>query len=215
MSQRQRKDMPAHEQNDKLHLHMTLDTVSIMQDRVSRLQDTVSTLQEAVCVYTLQDQCLTLKNDNSESMTFAVSGYQKMKEAGDTFISPSFYTHPNGYLMVMEVVVENVTGAGGLFSSKVNKVNVGEVSIRVQKASHNAELKWPFRGKVKTELLNQLADRNHRAQTEEVVLHDGEKTRCLSITSTPANQYLIDDTLYFRVSVEVDGQKPWLKCSVK
>jgi hypothetical protein len=25
-------------------------------------------------------------------------------------------------------------------------------------------------------------------------------------------KYLKDDTLYFRVSVEVDGLKPWLKC---
>jgi hypothetical protein len=92
-------------------------------------------------------------------------------------------------------------------------------SIRVLKGRHDATLKWPFRGK---ELLNQLTDRNHFTQAEEVMLREGEQTQCLSIDHPKLahnremnTQYLMDDTLYFRVSVKVesDGPKPWLKCT--
>jgi hypothetical protein len=37
---------------------------------------------------------VTLNNDNPESITFAVPDYQKMKEAGATFTSPSFTLTP-------------------------------------------------------------------------------------------------------------------------
>jgi hypothetical protein len=39
-SQLKRKDMPAHEQDDKLHLRIALDAVSVLQGTVSVLQDT-------------------------------------------------------------------------------------------------------------------------------------------------------------------------------
>jgi hypothetical protein len=139
---------------------MALDTISMLQDTVSVLQDRVSVLQDTKCL------TVTLKNDNSESMTFAVPGYQKMEEAGATFTSTPFYTHPNGYLMK----VENGCSMGFLMSRV-------EASIRVLTGKHDTQLKWPFRGKVKIELLNQLADSDHITQTVGVVLHEDEQTR--------------------------------------
>jgi hypothetical protein len=188
-SQLKRKDMPAHEQDDKLHLHMALDTVSVLQDTVS-------------------DKCLTvtLNNDNPESITFAVPDYHEVEFTSPSFTSPSFYTNPNGYLM--EVAVKTALVEQNL------QVYV-TTCIRVLKGSHDANLKWPFRGKVKIELLNQLTDRNHFTQTEKVVLREGEQTQCLSIdypkldhNRVTNTQYLMDDTLYFRVSVEVESDWP-------
>jgi hypothetical protein len=113
-SQLKRIDMPAHEQDDKLHFHMALDTVNVLQDTIS----------------VLQDKCLTvtLKNDHSEFMTFAVSDYQKMEEAGVTFTSPPFYTHINGYLM-------EVTGTKVF--SHLDESGV-KPFIRVLKGNHDA-----------------------------------------------------------------------------
>jgi hypothetical protein len=200
-SQLKRKDMPAHEEDDKLHLHMALDTVTMLQT-------------------------VTFKDDNSESLTFAVPDYQKMKKDGATFTSPSFYTHPNGYLMEVAVRSQIVRGRFSLFAriKDLHSQSGVVASIRVLKGNCDAKLNWPFRGKVEIELLNQLADRGHLRETEEVVLCRGEKTACISITDSRLDhdraintQYLMDDTLYFRVSLKVEsnGPKPRLKCTAK
>jgi hypothetical protein len=52
-------------------------------------------------------------------------------------------------------------------------------------------------------LLNQLANRCHCTRTVEIVLHDGERhfTSELAHNRETNTQYLMHDTLYFRVSV--------------
>ena len=44
----ERKDMAAHEQDDKLHLHMALDTVTSQQDAMDQQQDAINSLQDDV-----------------------------------------------------------------------------------------------------------------------------------------------------------------------
>ena len=184
--------MAAHEKDDHLHLHlhMALDTVN-----------------------TLQTQDITLKNLDSTSMTFAVPGYQEKMEARAVFTSPSFYTHPNGYHMVVKVRWKGFVS----FSSQL------EVSALILEGAYDTALKWPFKGRVNIKLLNQLADKNHITCTyyfndgnvgSEVVTLPYISHDSLSYNSKTI-QYLVNDTLYFRVSVEVDDHKPWLQCTAK
>ena len=101
------------------------------------------------------------------------------------------------------------------------------VFIYILKGDHDDNLKWPFIGIVKIELLNQLEDKNHHLKT---VPFNKEDDTCVGsawgyrwfiphseLTHDLVNntQYLKDDTLYFRVSVEVSGHKTWLECTLK
>ena len=80
---------------------------------------------------------------------------------------------------------------------------------------YDAKLKWPFVGEITFTLLNQLADKNHC--TADMVLGAcytqymfgalGGVPKFIPHSALPCNhlknsQYLKDDTLYFRVSVE-------------
>ena len=80
-----RCDMTAHEEDDKLHLHMAIDTISELKKEKAKI---------------------VLKD--GESMTFKV----KIDETGvtETYQSPAFYTSCDGYCMGIEVLLnENDT----------------------------------------------------------------------------------------------------------
>lgn len=174
----------AHEEDDKLHLRMALDTVNSLQKSHTK---------------------------NKGLVTFSVSDYAKRKKSGQTISSP-FYTHPNGYHMAILVYLcswETYLGIGA----------------KLLKGEHDAALKWPFVGSVSVTLLNQLEDTDHFSgeitfASENDVRVDGIAIMSDYISSAelgynPDNntQYLNDDTLYFKVEVEIDGYKPWLECT--
>ena len=77
--------MAAHEQDDKLHLHMALETVNLERR--------------------------TLKKKNDGSMTCALPDFDKRRRCNTTFFSTSFYVNPRGYHMSLMVIV-NGYGAG-------------------------------------------------------------------------------------------------------
>ena len=78
-----REDMAAHEQDDKLHLHMALETVNTLQQTTKLQQVAIDSLQIG--------------------KMFVLSEYQKKKEASEEFTFPPFYTHPHGYHMALRV----------------------------------------------------------------------------------------------------------------
>ena len=92
--------------------------------------------------------------------------------------------------------------------------------VQVAKGKYDAKLKWPFVGDVDITLLNQLEDENH--YQEKFVTDDLLIGRCSGLpTFIPYaalrnrlqnTQYLKNDTLYFRVSVQAADHKPWLEC---
>lgn len=83
------------------------------------------------------------------------------------------------------------------------------------KGKHDTKVKWPFIGRVMFILLNQLEDSNHHIRRLPVGAADDARVgtklgiRLIShseLTHNPVKntQYLKDNTLYFRVLVEVD-----------
>ena len=187
-SRLKRRDMAAHEEDDKLHLHMALDTVNVLQDTVMGFK-------------------------SKESMTFEFPEYQASNDGNKTFISPSFYTSPKGYHMEVRV---HTNGSGAGLGTHLS------ISAHIKEGENDAGLKWPFKGKVTFTLLNQLEDENHRTATLAVddVWHNWELPQfvphaALALDPVKNTQYLVDNTLYFRVSVEVADHKPWLQCTAK
>ena len=190
-----RGDMEAHEQDDNLHLSKALNTI-----------------------VKLQENELNVILTDGQSITFKVTGFQGKKENNKMFTSPSFYTSPGGYHMAITVY------ANGNGFDKGTHVSV---YAPILQGKYDTELRWPFIGKVKLTLLNQLEDNKHKTKISTNVVADGAKVGSewgfgdfipyceLAHDPVKNTQYLKDDALYFRVSVEVSDHKPWLECTTK
>ena len=197
-----RKDLQKHEENDQLHLRVTIKTVLELTKVNSHL----------------------LKSTSLTPCTLKLTNYQQWRSGGERFYSPPFFTSYSGYKMCLLMYVNgNGDGTGTHVS----------VYACLMKGDHDDTLTWPFTGSVTLELLNQLEDKNHHKkaltfpgdqETSKRVV-DNERgigwgqTKFISHATLDYNastntQYLKDDTLVFRISVEVPDHKPWLDCSV-
>ena len=197
--------------------------VKVLQDTVVDLQNTVVGLREANIklqastdsVGVLEEKSRTI--DSKDSITFCVSGFQNRKDTGETFTSPPFYVGCNGYCMALRV---DVNGYGDGRGTHVSAF------LPILEGKHDANLKWPFKGAFTFTLLNQLEDQNHRNSTLTFKVSDSVLVgsvwgftkfihqSCLAYNLSANTQYLKDDALYFRVSVEVADHKPWLQCKI-
>jgi len=123
--------------------------------------------------------------------------------------SESFYTHPRGYKMCVQVYANGSGKAKGTHVS---------LFTRIMKGEHDDELSWPFQGKITVELLNQNADKDHHMHAFSYTkdckygrrVEIGEKNygwgfsefishSALNQDSDSTVQYLKDDCLKFRL----------------
>ena len=148
-----------------------------------------------------------------EPATFKVRNFAKLKK--DSIIYQySMKTSYHGYSVIVKVE------SGGAESGKGTHVSV---SIYIKSGGYDKILSWPFIGTVQVELLNQLADNNHHSKLLKFTENDDTQVgygllseKFISheeLHSSLNKQFLMDDTLYFRVTVSVGQSKPWLKCS--
>ena len=214
-----RKDSEKHEKEDReKHLDLSLATVrSLSQqhkqlsDQHKQLSDQHKILSDTVKLHEEQHRTLS----EGEAVVFQIPGYLSKKEKNETFYSTPFYTHSGGYKMCINV---DANGYGDDEGTHI------PVFTELLEGRYDNQLHWPFLGTVTIELLNQLGDDNHRKKDITCNTNDDMRvgSSCgyhefLPHSSTPATntQYLLDDTLYFRVSVKVDNHKPWLVCTDK
>ena len=183
------------EEDDKSHLHMSLDMISILNSTLS-----------------------SMKKDSNAlgTTTFKLTEYGKKREGDIEFYSEPFYTSPGGYKMCVSVDPNGHSEAKGSHVS---------VFIELLEGPNDESLHWPFLGTVKVELLNQLADSGHHIRTLTMDTEDDTRPgnawgyfkflphSKLSHDSARSTQYLMDDTLYFRATVTVEDPKPWLVCT--
>ena len=187
--------MAAHKEDDKLHLRMAMNTTVKLENKTVKLQDTLKALREP-------------------PLKFKLTDYQKKKANNERVQSPSYYT-PNGYHIALGV---DANGCGDGEGTHVS------VYASFLKGEYDAQLKWPFIGKVTVTLLNQLEDKNHYQDILELTAEDnvqaGETAwgiprfiphSALDYDAVNNTQYLKDDTLYFRMSVKLADHKPWLQ----
>ena len=187
-----RKDMPAHEEDYKLHLRMALDEVATMKQ---------------------QREEIVLRN--GASLTFELTEFAKKKDDDYDFKSSTFYSSPKGYHMRIHVHANGI---------KTGKNKYISAFLRILKGKYDDIIQWPLVGKVTWEILNQLEDKNHF----NLIMNMGETNMVVGVswgysTFFPHSQlahdpvmntqYLKDDTLYFRVSVDIPDHKPWLQCT--
>lgn len=193
----------------------SLDSVYKLENRVMRLEKELTDCK-AKRIKAVEDRILKLNDEIKERcFKFKLVDYQRRKESSERVESASYYSSPSGYNMTFRV------DSNGYGSGKGTHVSV---SAYIIKGKYDAELKWPFVGKIHFILMNQLEDNNHHQMTTELSMannaHVGGpawgKTQFILHSELEYNresntQYLKDDTLYFRVFVEVAERRPWLE----
>lgn len=217
--------MKEHEQDISSHIPLALTTLIKFQKYQQIATQSIESAHEAIrslkfAIKSLTDIILVLKNRNDtpilnqgEAFTFKLTQFALKINTNNEFCSHPFYTSHRGYNMT---IITNLRGGDGCDIS---------VYVRMLQGEHDKELEWPFIGRVTFELLNQLADRKHHVKIINVGKDDDmQVSKGMGVTQfishalleyDPAEhtQYLKDDTLYFRITVESHSFKPWLECT--
>ena len=184
--------------------------------------NTQAHLQNAVKKITYLQNAVEKNREQKCPLVITFSNYSKHKRDGDQWLSSGFYTSPGGYKLRLKLF------ANGVQNGKDTHLTC---AINLMPGEHDDILDWPFQGEVTVELLNQLEDKNHCKQV--ICFNDNTFDECkkrkkkedtngwgapqfishtdLGLNSSTNTQYLMNDTLYFRVSVNVHSKtKPWL-----
>ncbi len=207
-----RKDLPEHENNYEKHIVGAMATVLSLKQQCSLLTST-------------RLHSLNTKDQKTFMSTFKMPLFTQKKENDIEFFSDPFYTNPNGYKMVINV------DANGYDEYKGTHVSVW---VYLMRGDYDDQLEFPFKGTVTFELLNQLEDKIHHSASytfmgteasSKRVLDEEKSSQASGViafiphenlghnrTENCQCQYLKDDCLVFRVSVEVPSYKPWLQC---
>ena len=85
-----------------------------------------------------------------------MTNFGRMKKSKEDWYSPSFYTHPQGYKMCLNVVANGIGDGRGTHVSMFACLMRGEF---------DQYLKWPFQGSVVIQLCNKLEDKYHCGDT--------------------------------------------------
>ena len=206
-----RKDLEEHENDDKEHLQVVIKSMVKLQDRLTEQQDQLMSTQNKIA--SLEEQYKTYTLEEGKSMTFKLTQFQDKKRDRVIYTSSSFYTRLNGYKMIIGI---KASGSSGEHIS---------LYVKILKGLHDTNLKWPFIGSVKIELLNQLADDHHYVRRISFEMEHNAKVGSTSGYSKfihhcelchkylDYKQFLEDDTLYFRVSLVPADHKSWLECT--
>uniref|UniRef100_A0A1X7VPZ9 Uncharacterized protein n=1 Tax=Amphimedon queenslandica TaxID=400682 RepID=A0A1X7VPZ9_AMPQE len=105
-------------------------------------------------VDTLQTKCAGMKCAGcSSSQVLKMNNSSSYKYGNQVWYSPSFYTSPGGYKMMLCVYANGYGRGKGTHMSCYTVLVPGE---------YDDVLGWPFEGEVTVELLNQNEDRNHK-----------------------------------------------------
>ena len=81
-----------------------------------------------------------------------------MKRTDDDVYLPAFYTHSQGYKM-FAIPIGNGTGKGTHIS----------IFTFLMKSLYNKHLKWPFKGNITIQIVNQAGDHDH---VEKIITYD-------------------------------------------
>ena len=140
-----RKDMPEHMKDTATHLTLI---ASVTQSLVKQNETLVK-----------ENQQLREEVDKLKVAFTQCSGFPKVyhvKKTDEEVYLPGFYTHENGYKMCLRV---DPNGNGDAKGTHVS------IHTYLMKGSYNHHLKWPFRGVITVQIVNQDGDHDHIEKT--------------------------------------------------
>ena len=182
-----RKDAKEHESDNTTHLHIAMGSMALLQKEVALLKEKIQSLHEK-----------SLKQPYS--VTYRLSHFSDYKK-GDKFLGDSFCidTLYMGYQIYFQIIPDK---------NKHVAVFIDLINI------------CPFTGSVEVELLNQFVDNYHYSRIISIPNERQQMDRLgyphfISHKKLTQNydlqvKYLLNDTLYFRVTVIPSTGKEWL-----
>ena len=152
----QRQHMQTHlEENVKVHLNKVSHTLHCkaqqQQSIIDQQQKQIVALMSALTRVALDVQ-KPLAPVFVPPPDIVITDFEKHEKASDKWYSPPFYSHIGGYKMCLCVI------ANGTGSAKATHVSVYFYLLR---GEYDDQLKWPFRGAITMQLLNQSRDEGH------------------------------------------------------
>ena len=193
------------------------------QKLYSQVQDTVQ--QEPV---EIEARCQALESKQQaqnvaieditaclQQQLIRVPSFFESKLANAVWYSPAFYC--KGYKLCLCVHPNGNRSAKDVYLS---------VFVHAMKGMNDDSLQWPLTAQVSLQLLNQIADKRHlnkslhfkseRITSDEKGVGQGfDKFIAHNVLSHNAaynTQYVMNDCIFFKVSVRVMLEKPWLMC---
>ena len=204
------KDMKQHEEDDRFHLRIMAESIKRLKKDTIKLSNEVTSQKNEIAQHTKQ----------VAPLIFRIEGFEARKSYSETYYSVPFYTSKRGYKLCVRV---DCNGNGDGKGTHVS------VFTCLMKGDNDDSLAWPFTGTVMFELLNQLEDTTHHKISVKFrpdAEHNGRVITGerrdgwgyhliphMNLDFLPKMncQYLKNDTLVFRVSVQVSDYKPWLE----
>ena len=208
------KDKECNEEEQKLKQKIEeLEKVLCKQEKKLEKQEKELDEQKLELVEqqkSLQAQLSELSSQLGLTRTFTMMGFTKAKIESSTWRSPAMYTHLYGYKFFLEIKANGVGAGCG------KAVCVALCAIP---GLFDSQLKWPVRVKITLELINQHGGDNVVAETGRVswskcgvcgvstfIIYIGNKYYSgyyHLISHSELDNYLVNDTLHFRVSTSV------------
>ena len=153
----QRQQMQTHlEENMKVHLNKVSHT---LHSKTEQQQSIIEQQQKQIVALV---SVLTLDVQNPLAPIFVsppdivMTNFEENKEGNYEWFSPPFYSHIGGYKMCLCV------DAKGQGSGEATHVSI---FVYLMRGEYDDQLKWPFRGVIKIQLLNQSRDEGHWEKT--------------------------------------------------
>ena len=146
--------------------------------------------------------------ERKRSVAFNMTDFTAKREKNSQYSCPSFYTGPEGYHISVKV--------GTNSEGEMDAESCLSLYACILKGEHDDQLSWPFVGQITVTLVNQIEDKNHAHMVVKIEETDNVqvdsswgissfiKHARLDFDPHTNTQYLKDDTLHFRVCVEVD-----------
>lgn len=132
-------------QEQKLRSHLNTLREDIKRVRNETKQDVDEKMKEIELIVSRSHESMC-NHVGLVPFTFIVPEFKQKKDAKATWFSPLFYTHPHGYKLCLKVY------ANGWADGENSHVGV---ALYMMRGEYDDCLKWPFRGNVTIQLLNQ------------------------------------------------------------
>ena len=156
-----RKDMPDHMSDTVTHMTLLTTVTQRMQQNIEDLkkenQELRQSLEEKQKASEKEVEILREETHRVRLTTgVPVDFHMKYEREKKIIYSPSFYTHLSGYQMYIELYPN---GSGNDKGTHVS------VSTFLMRGPYDNHLKWPFRGKITVQIVNQAGDHSHVEKT--------------------------------------------------
>ena len=137
-----RKDMPDHMSDTVTHMTLLATVTQSMQQNIEDLKKENQELRQEVKELRTQKLGLPIE--------FRVNNSE-----GNVFL-PTFFSHSHGYQMCINV---NPNGEGDCIGTHIS------ISTSLMRGPYDDHLKWPFRGEITVQIVNQAGDHSHVEKT--------------------------------------------------